>query len=113
MQKGWKVFSHLNGKSRKKLLACLLSISMIPVNGFTVMAATADQGNQVAVTQEGTTTPTVTSGISFAAESQNVTMGSFILRLLGDFGHTTLTFTFEAMSCLASTFSRTAVNLSS
>nr|WP_288809602.1 hypothetical protein [uncultured Anaerostipes sp.] len=42
MQKGWKVFSHLNGKSRKKLLACLLSISMIPVNGFTVMAATAD-----------------------------------------------------------------------
>lgn len=77
MQKGWKVFSHLNGKSRKKLLACLLSISMIPVNGFTVMAATADQGNQVAVTQEGTTTPTVTSGISFAAESQNVTMGNF------------------------------------
>lgn len=77
MQKGWKVFSHLNGKSRKKLLACLLSISMIPVNGFTVMAATADQGNQAAVTQEGTTTPTVTSGISFATESQNVTMGSF------------------------------------
>ena len=77
MQKGWKVFSHLNGKSRKKLLACLLSISMIPVNGFTVMAATADQGNQVAVTQEGTTTPTVTSGISFAAESQNVTKGNF------------------------------------
>ena len=77
MQKGWKVFSHLNGKSRKKLLACLLSISMIPVNGFTVMAATADQGNQAAVTQEGTTTPTVTSGISFAAESQTVTMGSF------------------------------------
>ena len=77
MQKGWKVFSHLNGKSRKKLLACLLSISMIPVNGFTVMAATADQGNQAAVTQEGTTTPTVTSGISFAAESQNVTKGNF------------------------------------
>lgn len=77
MQKGWKVFSHLNVKSRKKLLACLLSISMIPVNGFTVMAATADQGNQAAVTQEGTTTPTVTSGISFAAESQNVTVGNF------------------------------------
>ena len=77
MQKGWKVFSHLNGKSRKKLLACLLSISMLPVNGFTVMAATADQGNQAAVTQEGTTTPTVTSGISFAAESQNVTVGNF------------------------------------
>ena len=77
MQKGWKVFRHLNGKSRKKLLACLLSISMIPVNGFTVMAATADQGNQAAVTQEGTTTPTVTSGISFAAESQNVTVGNF------------------------------------
>lgn len=77
MQKGWKVFSHLNGKSRKKLLACLLSISMIPVNGFTVMAATADQGNQAAVTQEGTTTPTVTSGISFAAESQNATVGNF------------------------------------
>lgn len=77
MQKGWKVFSHLNGKSRKKLLACLLSISMIPVNGFTVMAATADQGNQAAVTQEGTTTSTVTSGISFAAESQNVTVGNF------------------------------------
>lgn len=77
MQKGWKVFSHLNGKSRKKLLACLLSISMIPINGFTVMAATADQGNQAAVTQEGTTTPTVTSGISFAAESQNVTVGNF------------------------------------
>lgn len=77
MQKGWKVFSHLNGKSRKKLLVCLLSISMIPVNGFTVMAATADQGNQAAVTQEGTTTPTVTSGISFAAESQNVTVGNF------------------------------------
>lgn len=77
MQKGWKVFSHLNGKSRKKLLACLLSISMIPVNGFTVMAATADQGNQAAVTQEGTTTPTVTNGISFAAESQNVTVGNF------------------------------------
>ena len=77
MQKGWKVFSHLNGKSRKKLLACLLSISMIPVNGFTVMAATADQGTQAAVTQEGTTTPTVTSGISFAAESQNVTVGNF------------------------------------
>mgnify|MGYP001124375915 CR=1 FL=1 len=77
MQKGWKVFSHLNGKSRKKLLACLLSISMIPVNGFTVMAATADQGNQAAVIQEGTTTPTVTSGISFAAESQNVTVGNF------------------------------------
>ena len=51
MQKGWKV--------------------------FTVMAATADQGNQAAVTQEGTTTPTVTSGISFAAESQNVTVGNF------------------------------------
>ena len=49
MQKGWKVFSHLNGKSRKKLLACLLSISMIPVNGFTVMAATADQGNQAEI----------------------------------------------------------------
>ena len=77
MQKGWKVFSHLNGKSRKKLLACLLSISMIPVNGFTVMAATTDQGNQAAVTQEGTTTPTVTSGISFVAESQNVTVGNF------------------------------------
>ena len=77
MQKGWKVFNHLNGKSRKKLLACLLSISMIPVNGFTLMAATADQGNQAAVTQEGTTTPTVTSGISFAAESQNVTVGNF------------------------------------
>lgn len=77
MQKGWKVFSHLNGKSRKKLLACLLSISMIPVNGFTVMAATADQGNQATVTQEGTTTPTVTSGISFAAESKNVTVGNF------------------------------------
>ena len=77
MQKGWKVFSHLNGKSRKKLLACLLSISMIPVNGFTVMAATADQGNQATVTQEGTTTPTVTSGILFAAESQNVTVGNF------------------------------------
>lgn len=77
MQKGWKVFRHLNGKSRKKLLACLLSISMIPVNGFTVMAATADQGNQATVTQEGTTTPTVTSGISFAAESQNVTVGNF------------------------------------
>ena len=77
MQKGWKVFRHLNGKSRKKLLACLLSISMIPVNGFTVMAATTDQGNQAAVTQEGTTTPTVTSGISFAAESQNVTVGNF------------------------------------
>lgn len=77
MQKGWKVFSHLNGKSRKKLLACLLSISMIPVNGFTVMAATADHGNQAAVIQEGTTTPTVTSGISFAAESQNVTVGNF------------------------------------
>lgn len=77
MQKGWKVFRHLNGKSRKKLLACLLSISMIPVNGFTVMAATADQGNQAAVTQEGTTTPTVTSGNSFAAESQNVTVGNF------------------------------------
>ena len=77
MQKGWKVFNHLNGKSRKKLLACLLSISMIPVNGFTVMAATADQGNQAAVIQEGTTTPTVTSGISFAAESQNVTVGNF------------------------------------
>ena len=77
MQKGWKVFSHLNGKSRKKLLACLLSISMIPVNGFTVMAATADQGNQATVTQEGATTPTVTSGISFAAESQNVTVGNF------------------------------------
>lgn len=77
MQKGWKVFSHLNGKSRKKLLACLLSMSMIPMNGFTVMAATADQGNQAAVTQEGTTTPTVTSGISFAAESQKVTMGNF------------------------------------
>lgn len=77
MQKGWKVFRHLNGKSRKKLLACLLSISMIPVNGFTVMAATADQGNQAAVIQEGITTPTVTSGISFAAESQNVTVGNF------------------------------------
>ena len=77
MQKGWKVFSHLNGKSRKKLLACLLSISMIPVNGFTVMAATADQGNQAAVTQEGTTTPTVTNGISFAAESKDVKVGSF------------------------------------
>ncbi len=81
--KGWKVFSHLNGKSRKKLLACLLSISMIPVNGFTVMAATADQGNQAAVTQEGTTTPTVTSGISFAAESQNVTVGNFKYYELG------------------------------
>lgn len=34
-------------------------------------------GNQAAVTQEGTTTPTVTSGISFAAESQNVTVGNF------------------------------------
>lgn len=78
MQKGWKVFSHLNGKSRKKLLACLLSISMIPVNGFMVMAATADQGNQATVTQEGaTTTPTVTSGISFAAESKDVKVGSF------------------------------------
>lgn len=77
MQEGWKIFSYLNGKSRKKLLACLLSISMIPVNGFTVMAATADQGNQAAVTQEGTITPTVTSGISFAAESQNVTVGNF------------------------------------
>ena len=41
------------------------------------MAATADQGNQAAVIQEGTTTPTVTSGISFAAESQNVTVGNF------------------------------------
>ena len=29
------------------------------------------------MTQEGTTTPTVTSGISFAAESQNVTVGNF------------------------------------
>lgn len=81
MQKGWKVFSHLNGKSRKKMLACLLSLSMVPMNGFTVMAATVDQGDQVAVTQEaGTTTPitpAVTDEISFATESQNVTMGSF------------------------------------
>ncbi len=81
MQKGWKVFSHLNGKSRKKLLACLLSMSMIPMNGFTVMAATADQGNQTAVTQEADATtptmPTVSDEISFAAESKNVTMGSF------------------------------------
>lgn len=81
MQKGWKVFSHLNGKSRKKLLACLLSMSMIPMNGFTVMAATANQGNQAAVTQEADattpTTPTVSDEISFAAESKNVTMGSF------------------------------------
>ena len=67
----------LKWKEQKELLACLLSISMIPVNGFTVMAATADQGNQATVTQEGTTTPTVTSGISFAAESQNVTVGNF------------------------------------
>ena len=79
MQKGWKVFSHLNGKSRKKLLACLLSISMIPVNGFTVMAATADQGNQATVTQEGATTPTVTNGISFAAESQRCKSWKFPL----------------------------------
>lgn len=81
MQKGWKVFSHLNGKSRKKLLACLLSMSMIPMNGFSVMAATSDQGNQTAVTQEADattpTTPTVSDEISFAAESKNVTMGSF------------------------------------
>ena len=81
MQKGWKVFSHLNGKSRKKMLACLLSLSMVPMNGFTVMAATADQGDQVAVTQEAGTaapiTPTVTDEISFAATSQNITMGSF------------------------------------
>lgn len=81
MQKGWKVFSHLDGKSRKKLLACLLSMSMIPMNGFTVMAATADQGNQAAVTQEADastpTTPTVTEDISFAAKSKDVTMGSF------------------------------------
>ena len=81
MQKGWKVFSHLNGKSRKKMFACLLSMSMIPMNGFTVMAATADQGNQAAVTQEADasapTTPTVTEGISFATESKDVTIGSF------------------------------------
>lgn len=81
MQKGWKVFSHLNGKSRKKMLACLLSLSMVPMNGFTVMAATADQGDQVAVTQEAGTaapiTPAVTDEISFAATSQNITMGSF------------------------------------
>jgi hypothetical protein len=41
MQKGWKVFSHLNGKSRKKLLACLLSISMIPVNEYGATTNTA------------------------------------------------------------------------
>ena len=64
-------------ESERRLLACLLSISMIPVNGFTVMAATADQGNQAAVTQEGTTTPTVTSGISFAAESQRCNSRKF------------------------------------
>ena len=78
MQKGWKVFSHLNGKSRKKLLACLLSISMIPVNGFTVMAATADQGNQAAVTQEGTTTPTVTSEISSIMNSRELRQKTLI-----------------------------------
>ena len=56
-------------------------MSMIPMNGFTVMAATADQGNQTAVTQEADattpTTPTVSDEISFAAESKNVIMGSF------------------------------------
>lgn len=51
------------------------------MNGFTVMAATANQGNQTAVTQEADATtptmPTVSDEISFAAESKNVTMGSF------------------------------------
>ena len=65
MQKGWKAFSHLNGKSRKKMLACLLSLSMIPMNGFTVMAATADQGNQVAVTQDAEGSAANTINISF------------------------------------------------
>ena len=80
MQKGWKVFSHLNGKSRKKLLACLLSISMIPVNGFTVMAATADQGNQAAVTQEAVQPhQQLQVDISFAAESQRCNSRKFQL----------------------------------
>ena len=77
MQKGWKAFSHLNGKSRKKMLACLLSLSMIPMNGFTVMAATADQGNQVAVTQDAEGSAANTINISFAAESKDVKVGSF------------------------------------
>lgn len=77
MQKGWKAFSHLNGKSRKKMLACLLSLSMIPMNGFTVMAATADQGNQVAVTQDADGKCCKYNNISFAAESKDVKVGSF------------------------------------
>lgn len=77
MQKGWKVFSHLNGKSRKKMLACLLSLSMIPMNGFTVMAATADQGDQVAVTQDAEGSAANTINITFAAESKDVKVGSF------------------------------------
>ena len=77
MQKGWKVFSHLNGKSRKKMLACLLSLFMIPMNGFTVMAATADQGDQVAVTQDAEGSAANTINITFAAESKDVKVGSF------------------------------------
>lgn len=78
MQKGWKVFSHFNGKSRKKLLACLLSMSMIPMNGFTVMAATADQGNQAAVTQEADgATGSTEANVSLAEQSTNVAVGSF------------------------------------
>ena len=77
MQKGWKVFSHLNGKSRKRMLACLLSLSMVPMNGFTVMAATADQGDQVAVTQDAEGSAANTINITFAAESKDVKVGSF------------------------------------
>ena len=46
--KPWKFFK---GRARKKFLACLLSLSVIPMNGFTVMAATEPQDDQQPTTQ--------------------------------------------------------------
>ena len=46
--KPWK---KLKGRARKRFLACLLSLSVIPMNGFTVMAATEPQDDQQPTTQ--------------------------------------------------------------
>ena len=46
--KSWK---KLKGRARKRFLACLLSLSVIPMNGFTVMAATEPQDDQQPTTQ--------------------------------------------------------------
>ena len=69
--------ARLNSNSIVPLLICLLSNVAVTLTVPLSFNATADQGNQVAVTQDAEGSAANTINISFAAESKDVKVGSF------------------------------------